>query len=133
MYTQIHEMCSLYLYESFIDMGLSCPRPEGAFYLFPDFQNFEEKLKVLGINGSKELAEHLLKNYSVAVLPGSDFYYPDELFAVRVAAVDIDGPKVYQAAIETGAEKLDLDFVRKNCPQLVKGQAAIKGFLSNLE
>lgn len=132
VYNKIHKACSLYLYEAFIGMGLTCPKPEGAFYLFPDFQNFKDQLTAKGIKGSADLADYLLKEHSVAVLPGSDFYYPDEAYGVRVAAVDIDGPAVYQAALEKGPDSLDLSFVEQHCPKLKKGQLSIKEFLSNL-
>lgn len=132
VYNKIHQACSLYLYENLVKMGLSCPRPEGAFYLFPDFQNFKDQLMAKGLNGSADLADYLLKQHSVAVLPGSDFYYPDDHYGVRVAAVDIDGPEVYKAALRKGVERLDNEFIEKHCPKLKKGKLAIESFLLSL-
>ena len=45
--------------------GLSCTMPKGAFYVFPDFSSFEES--------DETLAQHLLKEASVATAPGSGF------------------------------------------------------------
>lgn len=45
--------------------GVSCPVPEGAFYAFPDVSSF-------GLS-SKEVADRLLSEGGVAVLPGTDF------------------------------------------------------------
>lgn len=45
--------------------GVSCPVPEGAFYAFPDVSSF-------GLS-SKEVADRLLREGGVAVLPGTDF------------------------------------------------------------
>ncbi len=45
--------------------GISCPLPQGAFYVFPD-------IKKTGLT-SKECARRMLENRGVAVLSGSDF------------------------------------------------------------
>ena len=45
--------------------GVTCQRPQGAFYVFPNFKSF-------GLTSS-ELADLLLDNAGVAVLPGSSF------------------------------------------------------------
>ena len=37
---EIYKFSSEYLHERFISMGLNCPKPEGAFYMFPDRNNF---------------------------------------------------------------------------------------------
>lgn len=45
--------------------GISCPRPEGAFYAFPD---------VSALDGTSfEIAERLLDEYGVVAAPGSGF------------------------------------------------------------
>lgn len=53
------------VYNSFIEMGLSCFEPEGAFYIFPNISK-------TGLT-SEEFAEELLKEEQVAVVPGSAF------------------------------------------------------------
>jgi aspartate/methionine/tyrosine aminotransferase len=45
--------------------GITCQRPQGAFYVFPNIKSF-------GISSS-EMAGYLLENAGVAVLAGSDF------------------------------------------------------------
>ncbi len=49
--------------------GIKCPNPGGAFYVFPNVSGLFKN----GINGSDALAEHLLNNAKVAVVPGSGF------------------------------------------------------------
>ena len=44
---------------------VSCTRPQGAFYVFPDFSSFEES--------DEALASYLLKDARVATAPGSGF------------------------------------------------------------
>jgi aspartate/methionine/tyrosine aminotransferase len=45
--------------------AVSCTRPQGAFYVFPDFSSFEES--------DEALASYLLKDAGVATAPGSGF------------------------------------------------------------
>jgi aspartate aminotransferase len=45
--------------------GVTCQRPQGAFYVFPNFKSFKRT--------SSELADLILENAGVAVLPGSSF------------------------------------------------------------
>ena len=54
-----------FLYHSFIDMGLDCFAPKGAFYMFPSVEK-------TGLTGD-EFAEALLREQKVAVVPGSAF------------------------------------------------------------
>jgi len=45
--------------------GITCKKPHGAFYVFPNITGTDMK--------SKELSDHLLYNAGVAVLPGTSF------------------------------------------------------------
>lgn len=45
--------------------GVSCPKPKGAFYAFPDVSDFRMD--------EKELADYLLEEAGAAVLPGTAF------------------------------------------------------------
>lgn len=47
------------------NLGLLCPKPQGAFYVFPS-------LKKTGLS-SMEFAQGLLKEQKVAVVPGTAF------------------------------------------------------------
>ncbi len=49
---------------------LACPVPEGAFYVFPNVSAYYSKN---GIGNSIELCEYLLKDFHVALVPGSAF------------------------------------------------------------
>jgi len=94
--TKIHEIAGLYLYDRFKKMKLNCSKPQGAFYLFPDFEHYREKLSKNGIDSSAKLCEHLLEKVDVAFLPGEDFYLPSSSLSVRVASVDYDGGQVFE-------------------------------------
>jgi len=54
--------------------GLTYVEPEGAFYIFPNFSSFTGKtIKDRQIKGSLDLAEMLLNEANVAVVPGIAF------------------------------------------------------------
>ena len=54
--------------------GLSCPKPQGAFYVFPDISSyFNLKHEHWDIKNSDDLAGYLLEKMGVAVVPGSGF------------------------------------------------------------
>ncbi|RME15306.1 MAG: aminotransferase class I/II-fold pyridoxal phosphate-dependent enzyme [Bdellovibrio sp.] len=128
--TLIHKVCAQYLHQRLQKMGLLCPKPEGGFYLFPSFSSYKEKLKKRGIQSSTELSLYLLEKHSVALLPGSAFYMPEESFTCRMSTVDYDGPKVFKAAQDT--KTLSEAFVEEQAPHLKKGCDAIESFLSQL-
>ncbi|GIN38154.1 MULTISPECIES: pyridoxal phosphate-dependent aminotransferase [Heyndrickxia] len=54
--------------------GVSCLKPQGAFYLFP---NVIEAAKLTGFDSVDQFAEALLEEANVAVIPGSGFGAPD--------------------------------------------------------
>ena len=54
--------------------GVKCVPADGTFYLFPDFSEVIERIP--GINNDVELAEHLLNEAGVALVPGSAFGTP---------------------------------------------------------
>ncbi|MEX0928661.1 MAG: aminotransferase class I/II-fold pyridoxal phosphate-dependent enzyme [Balneolales bacterium] len=76
------------------DAGVIVGKPEGGFYLFPDFSPFKEALAKKGIIGSTALCERILEDTGVAMLPGSVFGRPEEELTARIAYVDFDGEKV---------------------------------------
>ncbi len=54
--------------------GISCFKPKGAFYVFPNISSFFGKeYEGRKINGSMDFAELLLENHHVAVVPGIAF------------------------------------------------------------
>ena len=109
-------------------MNLNCPKPEGAFYLFPDFQNHREGLSKRGIFNCGELVEDLLNRSKVAVLPGNDFYMDSENLCVRVASVDYSGPDVLKHF--PGLENCSDAWVEKQMPNLKLACDRIQDWIS---
>ena len=65
-----------FIVRSLNQMGLPCPMPEGAFYVFPD-------ISPSGLN-CMEFANRLLKTQKVAVVPGNAFDQKAE-YSMRMA------------------------------------------------
>jgi aspartate aminotransferase len=102
--------------------GAEVLRPEGAFYLFPDFSPFRERLATRGITTSAEFCERLLEDTGVAVLPGSDFGRPADELTIRISYVDFNGAAALQGAVDAPANlPLGATFARRHCPRCVDG------------
>ena len=74
------------MHKAFIDMGLPCTEPEGAFYMFPD-------IRCTGMT-SEEFARELIEKYKVAVVPGTAFGDCGEGFIRCCYATDINKIKI---------------------------------------
>ena len=115
------------------DAGLQVDTPEEAFYLFPSFARFAEKLYGRGIATSVDLCERLLAETGVALLPGSEFGCPAAEPVFRLAYVDFDGEKCLAAAEKVPAEtELEERFLREHCGNVVSGVGLLCDWLQSL-
>jgi aspartate aminotransferase len=81
------------VYERLITLpGITCVKPKGAFYLFP---NAKEALKMTGFSTVDQWVEAILEEEKVALVPGSGFGAPDN---VRLS---------YATSLDTIMEALD--------------------------
>lgn len=128
--SDIHAQAGQYIAQRLNDVKVWTPKPEGAFYVFSDFENYRSGLAKKGVATSKQLADVILNEAGVALLPGSDFYMPDQSLTTRIATVDYSGEEVYAKALE--CKQLDFNFIEKNCPNLKAGCDAIAKFVTSL-
>lgn len=81
--------------------GLTYVEPEGAFYIFPNFSSFTGKtIKGRKIKGSLDLAEMLLNEAKVAVVPGIAFGTDNHFrlsYATTMANIDKGLDRVAEA------------------------------------
>jgi len=113
-------------------LNVTYPRPEGAFYMFPDFSYYTEKLKARGIYTSVEFCDRLLDETGVAILPGSDFGRQPEEFTARLAYVDFNGEEALKAASEYGEKPLDEDFLEIHCQRVMVAISEMGNWLKGL-
>ena len=74
------------MHKAFVDMGLPCVEPEGAFYMFPDIRS-------TGME-SEEFAKKLLETKKVAVVPGTAFGKSGEGFLRISYAYSMENLKI---------------------------------------
>ncbi len=96
-------------------------RPEGGFYLFPDFSRHADRLRARGIVTSRALCEALLDETGVATLPGTEFGRPAGELTARLSLVDFDGAKA-MAALETLPRDAPIadDFLQAHCEHTLR-------------
>jgi len=126
----IHQIITRFVYGKFLENDIRCPYPQGAFYLFPDWNDYKNNLVRKGISTSIELSETLLKDWNVSSLPGFEFGMLESDLCIRTATVDYDGAialKKFQDNREK-AFKHPEEFVSFIAPRLVKGCEQIKKF-----
>lgn len=73
--------------------NVKCPRPTGAFYVLPDLSAYFGLHDPQGrvMNSAHDIAESLLDNAQVAVVPGEDFGAPNHIrlsFATSMELID---------------------------------------------
>ena len=107
--------------ESLERAGARVRPPVGAFYLFPDFSPFGQRLAERGIQDSNSLCEHLLEETGVAVLPGIAFQRPAEELTARLAYVNFDGAKALSASETIPLDQpLSDDFFNRWCDDVLE-------------
>jgi len=111
-----------YVYESLKSNVVNITKPEGGFYLFPEFTNTK-------FSSSSEMCKDILNKTGVALLPGSDFGLKSSKMVVRLSYTDFDGANFLRNTV--GGNKLDNANLKKNAPNIVDGVAALKEW-SNL-
>ncbi|KYK28639.1 MAG: aspartate aminotransferase [Candidatus Proteinoplasmatales archaeon SG8-5] len=117
------------------DAGVKLHPPEGAFYLFPDFSPFADKLRdKKGIEGSTDLCESLLKEKHVAIIPGDAFARPPTELTARISYCNFDGGKALAASENIALhEDLPDDFTEKYCIKTINGVKRIVEWLSEVD
>ncbi len=122
-----------YLVKELNTININIPMSHGAFYLFPDFGTFREKLAAKGILTSVEMCSSLLEETGVAILPGHDFGRDPAELTARIAFVDFDGELALKAASgEYRDKEIDESFIKLYAPRLVEAFQKLTAWFSSL-
>tara|TARA_B100000686_G_scaffold211298_1_gene218150 strand:+ start:208 stop:1443 length:1236 start_codon:yes stop_codon:yes gene_type:complete len=112
-----------YVYENLKSNVISVTKPEGGFYLFPEFTNAK-------FSSSSEMCKDILKKTGVALLPGSDFGLDSKKMLARLSYTDFDGDSFLKNT--SGSKKLDNADLKKNAPNIVDGVSSLKDWSNSL-
>ena len=106
-----------YVYENLRSNKVLINKPQGGFYLMPEFLNKK-------FNSSSEMCDSILNNTGVALLPGSDFGFDQNKMLARLSFTDFDGQK-FMNKIDIN-QKIDNDLIDKFAPKIIEGVDKLK-------
>ena len=112
-----------YVYENLKANVINVTKPEGGFYLFPEFNNAK-------FSSSSDMCKDILDKTGVALLPGSDFGMDSSRMLARLSFTDFDGANFLKNTL--GSKKLDNADLKKNAPNIVDGISKIKEWSNSL-
>ena len=112
-----------YVYENLKSNTINVIKPEGGFYLFPEFTNAK-------FSSSSEMCKDILNKTGVVLLPGSDFGLHSNKMVARLSYTDFDGSNFLKNTI--GSKNLNKADLEKYAPNIVEGVSKLKGWLSTL-
>ena len=112
-----------YVYENLKSNVINVTKPEGGFYLFPEFTNAK-------FSSSSEMCKDILNKTGVALLPGSDFGLNSSKMLARLSYTDFDGANFLKNVL--GSKKLDKADLKKNAPNVVDGISVLKAWSNSL-
>jgi aspartate aminotransferase len=122
-----------YLLERMKQANIMAPLPHGAFYIFPDFSYYRERLEKQKIFTSVEMCRKLLQKTGVGILPGSDFGRQPEELTARIAYVNFDGAEAIRVAeTEYHHKHLDEAYLKRCCPDTINGVERMCGWFAGL-
>ena len=112
---KILNLISDYCYKKLKTNNIEVLKPEGGFYIMPDFSVLlKSKFK-----SSAELCKIILDETGVALLPGSDFGFDSEKLIFRLSFVDFDGKKFLNYSyLQENLNEKDLHIY---APKIAKG------------
>ena len=112
-----------YVYENLKSNVINVTKPEGGFYLFPEFMNAK-------FSSSSEMCKDILNKTGVALLPGSDFGLDNNKMVVRLSYTDFDGSNFLKNTL--GSKNLDKADLEKYVPNIVEGVIRLKKWSNSL-
>ena len=106
-----------YVYENLKSNKILINKPQGGFYLMPEFLNKK-------FNSSSEMCNSILNETGVALLPGSDFGFDQRQMLARLSFTDFNGQE-FMSKIEDN-KKIDNDHIVNFAPKIIEGIDKLK-------
>jgi len=106
-----------YVYENLKSNNVMINKPQGGFYLMPEFTNKNFKT-------SSEMCKKILLETGVALLPGSDFGFSENKLLARLSFTDFDGSSFMKSIKKNN--KIDISTINSFAPKIVEGTKRLK-------
>ena len=106
-----------YVFENLKSNKILINKPQGGFYLMPEFLN--KKFK-----SSSEMCDNILNDTGVALLPGSDFGFDETKMLARLSFTDFDGQEFMNKIEEN--QKIENDHIANLAPKIIEGVDKLK-------
>jgi aspartate aminotransferase len=106
-----------YVYENLKSNKILIKKPQGGFYLMPEFLN--KKFKT-----SSEMCDNILKETGVALLPGVDFGFDKTKMLARLSFTDFDGQNFINGV--QNRQTIEKELILKYAPKIVEGVHKLK-------
>jgi aspartate aminotransferase len=107
----------MHVYVNLKSNAINVSKPEGGFYLFPEFLNAK-------FSSSSQMCKEILDKTGVALLPGSDFGMDNKKMIARLSYTDFDGAHFLKSI--SGSKNLDQADLNEYAPNIVDGVNKLK-------
>ena len=106
-----------YVYKNLKSNNVIINKPQGGFYLMPEFLNKK-------FSTASEMCNSILNESGVALLPGSDFGFSKDKMIVRLSFTDFDGHAFMKSISDT--KNINDNLISKFAPKVVEGTKKLK-------
>ena len=112
-----------YVYDNLKSNKVSVNKPEGGFYLMPEFSNET-------FSDSNEMCSNLLKHTGISLLPGSVFGFSKKKMTARLSFTDFNGQEFMKNISQS--QKIDQNVLLKYAPKIVKGVEKLRNWSESI-
>ena len=112
-----------YVYDNLKSNKVSINKPEGGFYLMPEFSNET-------FSDSNEMCSNLLKETGIALLPGSVFGFSKKKMTARLSFTDFNGQEFMKNISQS--QKIDQNVLLKYAPKIIEGVEKLKNWSESI-
>ena len=111
-----------YVYENLRSNKVLISKPQGGFYLMPEFM--DKKFKT-----SEDMCKDMLNKAGVASLPGSDFGFSEKKMYARISFTDFNGDEFMKNIPKN--LNIDENILNKFAPKIVEGTKRLKAWVES--
>ena len=112
-----------YVYDNLKSNKVSINKPEGGFYLMPEFSNET-------FSDSNEMCSNLLKETGIALLPGSVFGFSKKKMTARLSFTDFNGQEFMKNISQS--QKIDQNVLLRYAPKIIEGVEKLKNWSESI-